>query len=186
LHRGLAIGDNLVADFLCASQPMTEPSRSAATTSALITSWGEHDAALSRVLALAEESLSIFDADLARYERSDNIASIQRFLAGDGERHLRIVVRDIDALRADRPRLWKLLETYGQVMTVFACPPEFAELTDSLLISDGRHALVRFHEEQPRSKTIIDDPLECKPYKQRFEDLVAECGEAIGTTTLGL
>jgi hypothetical protein len=167
---------------------MTEPSQSAAAPpeSAIITSWGEHDAALSRVLALAEKSLWIFDADLARYERSDNLAILQRFLAGEGEQRLRIVVRDVDKLRAERPRLWKLLETHGESMTVFACPPALAELTDSLLICDDRHALVRFHEDQPRCKTIIDNTLECKPYSQRFEDLVAECGEPIGTTTLGL
>ncbi len=167
---------------------MTEPSQSAATATAstLITNWGEHDAALSRVLALAEKSLSILDEDLARYERSDNVAILQRFLAGEGEQRLRIVVRDVDALRSERPRLWKLLETHGEAMQVFACPPALAELTDALLISDGRHALVRFHEDQPRCKTIIDNVLQCKPYSQRFEDLIGECGEAIGTTTLGL
>ena len=152
----------------------------------LTTTWSEHDASLCRVLALAQETLCVFDEDLARYERADNAAILQRFLAADGEHRARIVVRNADLLRSDSPRLWKLLETFTGTLTVFECPASLVELSDSLLIADGKHALVRFHEDQPRCKTIIDNGVECKPYCQRFEELVGECGEAIGATTLGL
>jgi hypothetical protein len=153
--------------------------------SELTTTWSEHDAALSRILELAESSLSIFDADLARFERPDNAAILQRFLSAR-EHRVRIVVRNAAPLRENSPRLWKLLGIYDTAMTVFECPESLVELTDSFVIADDRHGLVRFHEDQPRCKTIVNDALECKPYVQRFEDLVGECGVTVGTTTLGL
>lgn len=154
----------------------------------LITNWTEHDRSLQKIIALAEKTLCIFDEDLTqmKLEQSDSTAILQRFLGSDRDHRLQIVVRDAGPFRTNSPRLWTLLETHPDNMTVFECPPSLASLSDALLIADDRHALVRFHKDHPRAKAIIDNPSECGRYRLRFEEILRECGEPIGTTTLGL
>ena len=54
------------------------------------------------------------------------------------------------------------------------------------VVADSRHALVRFHEDQARAKVMLDAPLDCAPYARRFDEIVAEGGDEISATTLGL
>ena len=71
-------------------------------------------------------------------------------------------------------------------MRVVACAPSVAPLKDSLLIADARHALVRFHEDHARCKLLVDAAPDCAPYVRRFDEIVAEGGDEVGATTLGL
>ena len=66
------------------------------------------------------------------------------------------------------------------------CSPQLASLSDSMLIVDGQHALIRFHQDNVRSKRLDDDSNECQPYSQRFAEILREGGEQISATTLGL
>ena len=76
-------------------------------SSELITSWGEHDAALNKILALATNSLWIFDEDLSRLKlgRSDTIELLRQFLDNGRENGLRILLQNTEALRRDNPRV---------------------------------------------------------------------------------
>lgn len=154
----------------------------------LITNWGEHDSSLQKILALASTRLSIFDEDLSKLklERPGNTDILHRFLSSDRQHLLRIVLKNAEPLRRDSPRLMKLLATFPQNMRVFECPPHLASLNDSLLIADDRHALIRFHKDNIRSKLLSDMPEECRPYVHRFEEIMKEGGEQICATTLGL
>jgi len=51
-------------------------------SSELITSWGEHDASLKKILALASNSLCVFDGDLSKLKlgRSDSVELLRQFL----------------------------------------------------------------------------------------------------------
>jgi hypothetical protein len=157
-------------------------------TSELITSWGEHDSSLHRILLLASQKLRIFDGDLTKLklERRDYADLLRSFLNVGGQRSLQIIVKNAEPFRRDSPRLMNLLATYPQTMTIIECPPHLASLSDSMCIADERHALVRFSTDYPRAKVIIDSALECTPYVQRFEEIVKEGGEQICATTLGL
>ena len=55
-----------------------------------------------------------------------------------------------------------------------------------MFIVDGQHALIRFHQDNVRSKRLDDDSNECQPYSQRFAEILREGGEQISATTLGL
>lgn len=157
-------------------------------SSELTTHWSEHDASLQAMFRLLSVSLSIFDEDLAKLglERPENVEALRRFLSG-GKRHLvRIVLKNAEPLRRSNPRLFKLLATYPDQMSVVQCPEQLCSLNDSLFIVDDRHALVRFHKDNARSRVIIDDSEACAPYAERFAEIAREGGESISATTLGL
>lgn len=156
--------------------------------SELITSWAEHDSSLLKILELASQTLCIFDADLSklRLERPANVELLRRFLSSDKQHRLRIAVKNAEPFRRDSPRLMKLLAIYTQSMTMIECPPQLAPLNDSMCIADDRHALIRFHTDNARAKTIFDNFEECAPYVQRFEDILKEGGEQVCASTLGL
>jgi hypothetical protein len=154
----------------------------------LITDWEKHDSSLRIVLALASRTLLIFDEDLSRLnlERPDSAEILRRFLASDINNRLQILVRNAEPFRRESPRLMKLLEDYPETMTVYECSPHLSSQNDAMLIADDRHALIRFHKDNVRSKIIIDNIEECAPYARRFEEITNEGGEQVSATTLGL
>lgn len=154
----------------------------------LITTWGEHDSALEKVLTRATRALRIFDADLVklRLERPESIEILGNFLGADINNQLRAIIRNAEPLRRNSPRLMKLLALHPQNMLIVECPEQIAKLSDSMLISDEQHALIRFHQDNVRSKIILDGAEECLPYLNRFEEIVKEGGEQVSATVLGL
>ena len=128
----------------------------------LLTNWSDHDHSLQKVLLLATRTLRIFDEDLTRLglENTENAFFLRRFLTSERRNTLTIVVRNAD--------------------------PLVAALSDAMVLADNAHALVRFHKDQVRSKVLIDNTDECRPYLLRFEEVLKEGGTPISATTLGL
>lgn len=157
-------------------------------SSELLTTWGEHDSFLHKILLLATQSLRVFDDDLTKLklERSDNADVLRQFLGADRGNRLQIVVKNAEPLRRESPRLMKLLALYPQNLIILECPPHLASLDDSLFIADDKHALIRFHKDHARAKVIIDSAEECRPYAHRYDEILKEGGEQISATTLGL
>lgn len=157
-------------------------------SSQLITTWTEHDAALSELLRLAEKTLRFFDDDLSRFrlESRQNALCLERFLAAEQGHQLCIVLKDAAPLRRQSPRLMKLLENYSQQMSVIECPPHLASVANSLCLADERHALVRIDRDRARARLIIDNAPDCQPYLQRYAAILDEGGEPVSATTLGL
>jgi hypothetical protein len=157
--------------------------------SRLITTWAEHDRAVEEILELSPTRLLIFDEDLSplKLEQPERGAALSRLLSSklDGKQ-LTIVVQKAEFVRQYSPQLLKLLSVYAPALTIIHAPPHLAALKDSLLIADGRHALVRFHRDHARSRLIIDDAQECSPYAKRFDEILGEGGEPLSTITLGL
>lgn len=154
----------------------------------LINSWSDYRSALDRLLDLASKSVSIYDADLRtlQLESLERQAALRRCLAS-GDRHaLRIAVRDSAPLRQQQPRTLGLLGTYGHVAAARETPPHLAHLRDAMILVDGRHALIRFENDLPRSKLLLDEADEVRPYLARFEEIWNEGGEAVSASTLGL
>jgi hypothetical protein len=162
-------------------------------TRELIISWNDYRAAVDRLLALASGKIAIYDEDVLnlRLGSPGNLEHLQRLLAsahspGCGLA-LRIAVRNAEPLqRQQEPGLLKLLSVYGHRATAQQTPENLANLRDNLLLVDDRHALIRFDRDQVRSKLLLDEANEVRAYSKRFEDIWAEGGEAVSTTTLGL
>ncbi len=154
----------------------------------LITSWSDYRAAIDRLLALASEKISIYDEDLVNlsFTSRSRLDRLQQILGTGHGLALRIIVRNAAPLQRQEPGLLKLLSIYGHRAVAQQTPEHLAHLRDSMLIVDDRHALIRFDREQARSKLLLDAADELRPYINRFEEIWAEGGEGISTTTLGL
>jgi hypothetical protein len=157
-------------------------------TTELINSWTEHDEALRRLLPQLSRALRIFDEDLSRLnlERREIAESLRAFLLRSPRNTLKIILKDPDPFLRRSPRLVQLLRDYPERMTVSVCPQHLSSLSDSLLLIDDEHALVRFHQDNVRAKAIFADRDECIPYTLRFEEIAREGGEPLATTPLGL
>jgi hypothetical protein len=154
----------------------------------LITSWVEYQAAIDRLLALACHKICIYDQDLGqlKLELPSRLDALKRVLQGTEPDALRIALRDATALRRDHPVLNNLLTTYSHRATAQQTPEQIAHVRDNMILVDGKHALIRFDRDQARSKLLVDEADELKPYLTRFEEIVSEGGERISSSVLGL
>ena len=154
----------------------------------LITTWSDYQSAIDRLLAMTSQSLCIYDEDLGRLklETPSRLKELKRILQEDGRGTLQIAVRSATLLRQHAPLLLGLLTTFSHRATAQETPLSIAHLRDCMIIADGRHALIRFERDLPRSKLLTDEAEELKPYLNRFGEIWTEGGEPITNTTLGL
>lgn len=153
----------------------------------LLTNWGEYQAAIDRLLPLAERELLIFDADLVQtsFETPARYAELLR-LVQHPDCRLRLALQSADHLRQRSPRLLELLRHHAHRMEVVEIPENLASLRDCMILADRRHGLIRFDHHQARSKLILDDEIKVAPYRQRFEAIWQEGGSPISATSTGL
>lgn len=156
-------------------------------SSTLLTSYGEYDAAIDRILSLAQRRIDLFDHDLARLklDQPGRHAALLRLLGGPGHR-LRIVVQNGQAAMSRHPLLLRLLESHGHQFSLLEADEKLAHLSDSLLVADGVHALVRFHRDQPRGKLLEDEADEVRPYERKFQSIVDEGATPLSPRVAGL
>lgn len=154
----------------------------------LLASWGDVQSALDRLLGLAEREIKIYDGNLERLKlgSSERCEHLRRLLRLRRTDCLRIALQDTTLLRRDNPRLMKLLADYSTGMTVMETADQLAHLRDTMILADDRHGLILFERNQPRSKLVVDEIDELRPYFERFEQIWQEGGSPVGATTLGL
>ncbi len=154
----------------------------------LITSWGDYQAAIDRLLAITGHKICIYDEDLGQFKLESilRLAQIKRVLDSGRKESLQIILRNADILRNRCPVLIKLLSDFNHLALAQQSPPELAHLRDSMLIIDDKHALIRFERDLPRSKLLLDEADALKPYLNRFSELSLAGGERVGKTPLGL
>ena len=156
-------------------------------TSQLLTSSGELDAAVDHLLELASSTIDIFDRDLVALalDRPARITALQRVL-GERAHQVRIVVQVGARVQTGFPRLMRLLETHSHHFSLIQAADSVLELADTMLIADSKHALVRFHRDQPRGRLIEDDAGEVHGYATRFADILTEGGYPLSARVSGL
>ena len=154
----------------------------------LITSWGDYQTAIDRLLSIARQKIRAYDEDLAQFklESASRMAKLWEIIQGRQPDCLLIIVRNAEPLRQHHPILMKLLADFGHLAHARQSPDHLAHLRDSMLLIDDTHALIRFERDLPRSKLLIDEPDELRPYCKRFAELSGEGGDLIIATPLGL
>jgi hypothetical protein len=153
-----------------------------------LTTVAEQCAAIDELIALARESIRVFDRDLSDTgwngaARAERLATFLRRLH---TAKLEIIVHDTRWIESSCPRLIGLLRTFGHAVTLYRTGPDARGAMDPLLIVDGRHFLHRFHADQPRAAIAIEQPLATKPLVSRFEEIWASGEPGLTGTTLGL
>ncbi len=154
----------------------------------LIESWTDYQAAIDRLLPLANHHLSIYDEDLTKLglENTARLEQLNRLLVNTKDQPLRIALRGSEHFAARCPRLKSLLTPWAHRVEVRQTPGELAHLRDSLFIVDGRHALIRLDKDLPRSVLLLDETTELGPYLQRFEEIWQASRKNLLQTPLGL
>lgn len=154
----------------------------------LITSWTDYQTAIDRLLAIASQKIWIYDEDLVtlKLDTAPRLAHLKRLLAGPHSDVLRIALRNGSPLRHQHPLLQNLLTTYSHVTAAQETPAQLAHLRDSMIIVDDKYGLIRFERDMARSKLLIDEADELRPYLLKFREIWAEGGERITNSTAGL
>jgi len=154
----------------------------------LITSWSDYQVAIDRLLDLACRKIYIYDQDIGqlKLETPSRLTNLKRVLQGPDQDALQIALRDATVLREAHPLLNNMLTTYSHRVLAQQTSEQLAHLRDSMILVDGKHALIRFDCDQARSKLLIDDADEVRPYLIRFAEILSEGGEPITSSTLGL
>ncbi|MBS1161571.1 MAG: hypothetical protein H6R15_3990 [Proteobacteria bacterium] len=155
----------------------------------LITSWGDYQTAIDRLLAIAVRKIAIYDEDLGHLhlDSAPRLGQVKRLLHGESSNlAVRIAIRNADPLRQRQPLLMNLLTTFSHCLTARQTPPQLAHLRDTIILVDDQHGLIRFERDQARSKLLLDEANELKPYLNRFEEIWSESSETVNSTTLGL
>ena len=134
-------------------------------TRALITHWTDYQAAIDQLLAMPCRKLCIYDEDLVKIRLDDRkrLAVLEQLLQSAAPGSIRVALRSAEAFRRTQ-----------------------TNLRDSMIILDDQHGLIRFDREQARSKLLINESDELRPYLQRFEEIWKEPGDIISATSLGL
>jgi hypothetical protein len=145
-------------------------------------------AAIDELIALARHHIRVFDQDLAQTgwssaARTDRLADFLRDVRG---RRLNIIVHDTRYLQSSCPRLIRLLQNYGHVMSILRTGDDAHVATDALVIVDNTHYLHRFHFEQPRAALGIAQPEQTRLLTSRFDEIWATGESGVSGTVLGL
>jgi len=154
----------------------------------LFNSWSDYQRSVDTILAGVRHRLCIYDQDLSllKLDSKERLSRLQALLQHGRSGCLQIAIRDATHLRQRAPRLMELLATFSHLMSIVETGENLAHLRDSMLIADGERALIRFEQNQARSKLLIDEPAETMPYQKRFEEIWLESNHPIAPTTLGL
>jgi hypothetical protein len=144
--------------------------------------------AIDVLLALAVQRVLVFDRDLADtgWNTPARAEAVRAFLRRARHAELRIIVHDPRFLETSCPRLTALLRTYGHAMSVWRTGPEARHANDALTLVDARHALRRYHVDQPRATLLLSSPQAVQPLASRYEEIWATGAPTLGGTTLGL
>jgi len=145
-------------------------------------------AAIDAVLTATQLSVCVFDNDLVGMglELPARCATLGQILSAHPEGRLRMVLHDPQPLERGMPRLLKLLQRHSDRMEVRQTPKQLRHLADCLLLGDARHAMVRFHRQQPRGKYFLDDVDATLTWQMRFDELWEAATSGISATRLGL
>lgn len=152
----------------------------------LITSWSDYQAAVERLLAMACREILIYDEDLSglKVDSPLNLAHLQRVTREGGQLH--IALRNAAPLRQRHPQLLDLLALFSHRAAAQETPEHISHLRDNMILVDGKHGLIRFDRDQPRSKLLVDEAEELRPYSLRFAEIWSSEGNPVNATTLGL
>ncbi|QWT46012.1 DUF7931 domain-containing protein [Azospira inquinata] len=152
-----------------------------------ILSQAEMAQALLQLLPQAQGHIRIFDRQLESFplESPAAIALLQPFLARPPHQ-LTLVLQRPEPTLTRRPRLMDLLRRYAPRFQLLQTPPHLDNLSDASLLIDEAWGIIRFDQNQSRGKILVADKAACRPYIQRFQDILAEGCTPLSASPLGL
>jgi len=141
-----------------------------------------------RLLALARRELRIFDPDLSELEMNSavRIETLARFLRSGPTRRIFVALHDVEHVTKRCPRLIALLGSYTSSILIYQTTGDAAKVQDCFVLVDGDHLVRRPVTAQPRGVLVINDPKECQPMRERFDEIWESSAPAVSANTTGL
>lgn len=154
----------------------------------LLETTGDYLGGFNRLLGLARRELRIFDPDLSRLDMNSTrrIETLTRFLRKDRTRVVYIALHDIEHVSRHCPRLITLMGSYTPGIQIFRTQGDAAKVQDCFALADDDHLVRRPVTTQPRGVLIINDPKECQPMRERFDEIWESSVAAVSVNTTGL
>ena len=146
------------------------------------------DAAVTEVVALAQQDICCFDPDLKQGALSSSAAvrAFEAFLTGGARRSLKLLLHDSRHLADHCPRLLELHRKRAHQFTVMHTAHEHRSFLQPFVLCDARHLATRFHADHARGKLVIDDGSEVAPLVEISAGLVESSTPASGLAPLGI
>jgi len=167
---------------------MAEPPIEAAPERTLLETKGDYERGFGRVLGLARRELRIFDPDLSELQlnSTERVETLSRFLRGGPNRRVLIALHDVDYVSRRCPRFMALLGIYSSSVFVYRTLGDAAKVQDCFALADGDHLVRRPVTAQPRGVLVINDPKECQPMRERFDEIWESSEPGVSANTTGL
>ena len=154
----------------------------------LLQTRSEYPQAFERFLGLARRELRIFDPDLSELEMNSasRVQTLTRFLRGSRTHRIYIALHDVGHVTKHCPRLVALLGSYTSAILIFQTHGDAAKVQDCFALADGDHLVRRPVRTQPRGVLVLNDPKECQPMRERFDEIWESSVPAVSANTTGL
>jgi hypothetical protein len=167
---------------------MSDPADEAAPERILLQTRSDYPEGFNRVLGLARRELRIFDPDLSELEMNSagRVQTLTRFLRESRTHRIYIALHDVGFVAKHCPRLIALLASYTSAILIFQTHGDAAKVQDCFVLADGDHLLRRPVRTQPRGVLVLNDPKECQPMRERFDEIWESSLPGVSAITTGL
>jgi hypothetical protein len=167
---------------------MSDPSAEAVPERILLQTRSDYPEAFERLFGLARRELRIFDPDLSELEMNSasRVQTLTRFLRGSRTRRIYIALHDVAHVTKHCPRLIALLGSYTSAILIFQTHGDAAKVQDCFVLADGDHLVRRPVRTQPRGVLVLNDPKECQPMRERFDEIWESSLPGVSAITTGL
>jgi hypothetical protein len=167
---------------------MDDGTKDEAPQRTLLATRHEYLEGLERLLGLAVRELRIFDPDLTEPDlnAAPRIARLRDFLQASRVQRLYIAVHDTDFVTRRCPRVLALLASFPRQMFVHQTEGEARKAQDCFVIADDRHAVRRPVAAQGRGVLVLDDPRDCGPMLDRFQEIWESSAPTVSPNVTGL
>jgi hypothetical protein len=167
---------------------MSDPPADAVPERILLRTRSDYPEAFERLLGLARRELRIFDPDLSELEMNSasRLQTLTRFLRGSRTHRIHIALHDVGHVTKHCPRLIALLGSYTSAILIFRTHGDAAKVQDCFALADGDHLVRRPVRTQPRGVLVLNDPKECQPMRERFDEIWESSLPGVSAITTGL
>jgi hypothetical protein len=167
---------------------MAEAPDAGAPERTLLQTLADYERGFGRVLALLRRELRIFDPDLSelRMNSAERVEALSRFLRGGPNRRIYIALHEVDYVSKRCPRFIALLGIHASSIFIYRTVGDAAKVQDCFVLADGEHLVRRPVTAQPRGVLIVNDPKECQPMRERFDEIWESSEPAVSANTTGL
>ena len=167
---------------------MSDSAAEAVPERILLQTRSDYAEAFERLLGLARRELRIFDPDLSELEMNSasRVETLTRFLRGSHTHRIYIALHDVGHVTKHCPRLIALLASYTSAILIFQTHGDAAKVQDCFVLADGDHLVRRPVRTQPRGVLVLNDPKECQPMRERFDEIWESSLPGVSAITTGL